>query len=199
MHRLAGVLIPSLLFVLAWLPAGADVEIEFITGATLKARSIERVDELYEITADTGVLTLPLALVREIRLLEQPSVEEPVEIDIAAFDAATGGGSPPHVDDSSSPPAWLQLAAFTGDPGAFPRPTVDPRWEPDDTYGEATDETQFDPAAWARPRGFDWEPDDDYEQGGLPQFGVSEWPRSSVETRWSPRDRWRARLLSPDE
>lgn len=171
-------------------PAAADAVLVLEDGQELTGTEVIRKGDDYTLRLATGgVLSLPAALVREVRIIELGDDPDDPEPGFVIARGETVAGTP-----SRLPRRQDQLDAFGRDPSRFPRDVVPTRWYPESDWDPDVSLNDFSPSRWYRSQiDPSWQPTDGF--GGVGGFRSilsstdrSRFARDLVETDWRPGD-----------
>jgi hypothetical protein len=180
---LAGAVLAT--FVAAAAHAGADLVL--IDGGVLKGEAVERTkDGLYLLTtADGSVLTVPVSVVKALRLT---GGEDPAPTGMLVTGPRTVAGPDDPIPQDS--PAE-QVAAFGRPPARFAQATIDPNYRMVSALGP--DVSDFNPARWYKTaRSFEWTPTPAYRASqDRTQFNPVRWYKSPTDPTWRPTSGFR--------
>jgi len=181
--RLAGAVVATL-FACA---AQAGAELVLLDGGVLKGEDLERTkDGLYLLTTSDGaVLTVPVALVKGLRLTggEDPA---PSGMLLTGPRTVAGPDDPIPVDSPDK-----QLEAFGRPPAAFALATINPNYPLVSALGP--DVSEFNPVRWYQTaRSPEWTPTPAYRSSqDVTHFNPVRWYKAPTDASWKPTSGFR--------
>ena len=180
----------STAIVLASVTAWAGADLVLVDETVLRGVSVERDEDHYLLELEGGeIVTVPVALVDEVRLFEGEEPEEPDPPAPSGFvvtegEELVGPTDPARADDKPSYPKVGQQLGVFGDPSRFQRGATNPFWQPESDWDLDPAQNDFNPARW-----YDsslnpyWEPTSAYD--------------ADVDVLAPRRTRWRSSVTSP--
>ncbi len=187
--------IPLVMLLAAVLAApSAGVELVLQNDELLVGESVERDEAYYLLTLASGeVVTLPVSLVREVRLFQgelrddEDTVLSPFRE--PGFIVGRAGDVGPNASPESLPKVADQLEVF-GEPRGWRRAPVDPFWMPDSDWSNDLSQNDFAPARWSESSyDFNWTPGGEFnDRPEALNQSRSRWRRWITDPYWVPRD-----------
>jgi hypothetical protein len=173
-----------LLLLLACLPARAGAELLLEDGQVLRGSAVERKDELYYLQLETdGVLPVPVALVKEVRLT---GADDPPATGMKEATPRALAGPP----GAPAPPDRTRQTEALGEPASFRRGAVDTTFVPTSDLDLSLEKNQFNPTRWfSAPIDPSWIPYSAYRAGSdVTHFNPVRWTPSPIDATWWPAD-----------
>ena len=199
MRRLTTILLLFLALDAAVLLAGAELVLE--DGQVLQGVDVRRDGELYVIELESGgTLTIPVELVKEVRLTEEK--DEPRQV--AGQPPPPGPTGIRHGDPETlagqpvNPPRTSDQLAVLGEPSQFRSNIIDPTWQPSSDWDNDPGRNNFAPSSWAEsvidP---DWQPESAFDPDKDVLLGSrSTFRKSIIDPSWQPTDGFSKRKTS---
>jgi len=168
--------------------ARAGAELLLQDGRTLSGSAVRRQGMNYHLTqADGQVLTIPVELVRELRLVEEgPPAPRPAPTAMRAEGPEVLAGPP----DPVEPPMVEDQLAVLGPKAEFRPGIFDPIWVPSSDWTLDPAQNDFNPARWfTAPIDPQWTPLSAFD-GRVDVFARShsKWAASLVDSAWWPTE-----------
>ena len=176
---LAAVLLASAL-------AHAQPSLVLTDGQTIKGNEIERRgDTFFVVMEDGNTATFPAALVKEIKLVDDPRPTPPPGFDYAPA-KTIAGPTKRHSQDPKD-----QLKAL-GPPTRWTPNVIDPTWVPISAFDPDKDVLAASRSTWAKSAvDTTWIPKSAYDQYKDVFAGSrATWAKNLIDTTWEPRDGW---------
>lgn len=192
MRSLAGsVSLAALLLVGA--PAEAAASLVLTDGQIIKGMEVKRQGDAFLVTMAGGnTVAIPAALVKEVKLEEDPPVKALPRLDRSGPKTLVGPG------EFASQDRKDQLKVF-GPPTRWSKDAVDATWVPTSAYDPDKDVWAGSRATWSKSAvDTTWTPQSVFDLDKDVWAGSrATWSRSVVDTTWKPKDDWGFRPLSP--
>ena len=168
----------------------AGAELLLTDGQLLEGVNVRRDGDVYLVSLEAGgVLTIPVALVKEVRLGGAPDPPpEPARQAPTAFrneGAETLAGTP------VTPPKTSEQTAVFGKPAKFQSGIRDPNWHPtSDWDNDPTKNNNWAPSKWADDIiDSNWEPESAFDADkDVLASGKSTFSDSIIDNSWQPED-----------
>ena len=183
---LAAVLLASVL-------AEAQPSLVLTDGQTIKGNEIQRLGDMYFVTMEDGnIATFPIALVKEIKLVDDPRPSPPPGFDYSPAKTLAG----PTKRHSQDPKEQLKVL---GPPARWTQNVIDPTWVPVSAYDPDRDVLAASRSTWSKSAvDTTWIPKSAYDQYKDVFAGSrATWVKSVIDTTWEPRDGWGFKPLTP--
>lgn len=167
----------------------AAAELRLEDGQVLRGSEVKRDGDVYLLQREAGeVLTIPVALVAEVRLIAAaPSALRYAEPEVLVGETV------------SAPLRSRQLEAL-GKPSAFARNVIDPQWQPkSDWEMDPVKNNNFAPSKWTRSViEYDWKPVSAFDaQKQVLAGSQSTFRDSIIDTTWHPSDGFEKKKRNP--
>jgi hypothetical protein len=180
--------------------AGAALVLE--DGNVLQGEDVRREGGLYLLEQEDGnVVSIPLELVREVRLTTPPapdprtglSYREGSETLAGTTERPAGvrvGKGQTVAGDEPRVPTRAEQTAVLGPPSKFSRDIVDHAWTPSSDWDMDPGNNNFNPSKWSKSVvDNDWEPSSDWDNDVKNNdFNPSKWSQGVVDNEWQPKD-----------
>ncbi len=178
------------------LPLFASSSLILTDGQIIKGTSIARQGDIYLVTTiDGATATFPVALVKEIRLQDEPTVSaEPTAPGILVTGPKTLAGPELKLNEHLQDP----LKVF-GQPSVWPKNVVDTTWVPTSAFDLDKDVLAASRATWSKSAvDTTWRPKSAYDfSKDVLAPTRSTWSKSAVDTTWTPQNSWGFKPLWP--
>jgi len=180
--------------------AGASLVLE--DGRVVEGIDVRREGGLYLLEQEDGsVLTLPIELVREVRLSTPPapdprtgltyregsqtlagSSERPAGVVVGQGQVVAGG--------EVRVPSTAEQLGVLGPPSKFADSIVDNEWTPSSDWDMDPENNNFNPSTWSKSIiDNEWEPTSDWDSDmENNNFNRSNWSKSVIDNEWKPKD-----------
>jgi hypothetical protein len=168
--------------------AGTQVVLE--DGQVLEGADVRREGDLYIIELESGgVLTIPVSLVKQVRLSSDGEKKEPPPGLTYAEPRQLAG---PPVE----PLRPSEAQEVFGEPSRFRPNVIDPTWEPESGFPDG-DVLAGSRSTW-QPSVIDptWTPESGFPDGDVLKDSRSTWTESIVDNKWVPEDGFKKRKMS---
>jgi len=172
----------------------AQTVLELIDGRVLEGVAVERVDDGYQLLLESGArIVVPVALVREVRLIVEPAEPStPLEVPPEAPAQDREVEVPPE-ELPLEPPlrrSYEQLAVLGPQPPIVARNTVDPSWRPGGDWRQDPVVNQFEPSSWEDPPiGSRWSPRSSFDSADdWTLIPSARWAGPPIGSAWRPRE-----------
>jgi hypothetical protein len=183
---LAAVLLASVL-------AKAQPSLVLTDGQTIKGNEIKRQGDTYYVTMEDGnTATFPVALVKEIKLVDDPRPTPPPGFDYSPARTLVG----PKKLHSQDPKDQLRAL---GPPTRWTPNVIDPTWVPISAYDRDKDVLAPSRSTWSKSAvDTTWVPKSAYDQY-RDVFAASRatWTQNVIDPTWEPHDSWGFKPLWP--
>lgn len=179
MTSLAATLLASVL-------ALAQPSLVLTDGQTIKGNEIKRQGDTYFVTMEDGnTATFPVALVKEIKLVDDPRPNPPPGFDFTPPRTLAG----PVKQHSQDPKDQLRVL---GPPSRWTPNIIDPTWTPISAYDPNKDVLAASRSTWAKSAiDTTWTPKSAYDYN-KDVFALTRatWAKNVIDTTWEPTDSW---------
>ncbi len=169
-------------------PAEAGAELLLLDGRTVAGTDVRRQGSNYQLVQDDGqILTIPVELVRELRLLEEgPPAPLPAPTAWRTAEPEVLAGPPQRIE----PPRMEDQAAALGPPARFQAGVFDPVWIPSSDWTLDPAQNDFNPTRWfTAPIEALWTPLSAFD-GRIDVLAHSRaaWIASPIDSTWWPTE-----------
>lgn len=173
------------------LPAQAGAELVLLDDTVIGGTTVERDEDFYLLELEGGeILTIPVALVSEVRLFEGEEPEpEPPATPPSGFKVTKGETLAGPDEVEQYPKVAEQLDAF-GEPSRFRRSPTNPFWRPRSDWDLDPSQNDFNPSRWYEsPLNPYWEPRSAFDGDvDVLEPRRTRWRSSFSGSYWYPTD-----------
>lgn len=183
-------------------PLLADATLVLNDGRTVQGVDVRREGGNYLLEQENGgFVTLPIELVREVRLSTPPPPDPRTGLTyregsetLAGTSERPGGvvvGKGQVIAGDENPiPTRAEQTAVLGPPSKFAKSIVDNEWTPTSDWDMDPKNNNFNPSTWSKSIiDNDWEPTSDWDNDvENNNFDRSNWSESIVDNEWRPTD-----------
>ena len=175
--------------------AEASSSLVLTDGQIIKGTAVKRQGDAYLVTMEGGnTVAFPAALVKEIKLEDDPKVETLPRLDDSGPKTLVGPG------EFASQDRKDQLKVF-GPPTQWSKDAVDTSWMPTSAFDPDKDVLAGSRATWSKSAvDTTWTPKSVFDLDKDVLAGSrSTWTKSPIDTTWKPTDGWGFKTLSFNE